>query len=300
MTLADFCFRQIIAKHERRTEEPRMRSSAYLPATQYDQLSNPKGVAKQRAFQTFVEATHDLFNAQDLYFSAFIGDHLHTGVVRNLKMSVDRVRKNALSTQWMTSEARRVVILKGEDVKKALQKACVIIIFDSDKLRCPENASEEHMQIAENVRRYLLQAVQYIWGRQIFTKVDDIDMKLYSPSIPQQDSNSRDCAPYTLRCIDLFLQDSETCCRDVLPLDDASHAWFAQVTSSRAYLKDFVGQICPHPVEGVQNLDSNGDDEDEDGLSYEEEFVPHGRSKYGREVKPVKKRKLTENGAIGC
>lgn len=210
---------------------------------------------------TFVQSTSDIFSRQDLYLTALIDGHQHTVVIRNVPRAIERMRRKAggLPAETIPPRSRR----EAEKAIEILQSECVMIIYDSDHTKGNTKGDKVHQRIFQAVKKYFLMEAQIQYGQNAFSTLSDIDMHLIVPTVPQQIGYGlNNCGPFSLKYLQLYLRNTEHCCKEVIPKHDANDP-FWQPHRRMEFRQDIRTLLCPNwPVLPGQTITS-GVNEDE-------------------------------------
>lgn len=171
----------------------------------------------------FAQSTKDLFRKEDLYFTATIEGRRCSAVLRNISAALLRRRGNLIVPEEDVIQQDPVI---DGDVK--FESGCVLIIFDpshrGEGLKTPPAS---HIAIKKAITKYILLEAQLNFGSNAYRNEGDIDIKIHTVALPSVLGNKvNNDGPVCLKYLQLYLNDTEKCCKEVLAKNDPADAFW--------------------------------------------------------------------------
>lgn len=250
----------------------------------------------------FTRLTYDIFSRQDLYFTAHINGHQHTGVIRNVSKALEKAKKTYTNQLNVYNDTNKRSRRRLEAIAESLDQDCVVIIFDSDYEKEKARSVKDHQAILTALKDYLLVEAQFNYGMAPFGSISDIDMHLITAVVPSQARyrfGLNNCGPFALRYLQLYLEDTERCCREVLPKGDRADLFWRPKDRGK-FRGDIRELLCPKdndekPLEReyiVIGLSDSSDEEDDWDQNCGSSHSQQGSESDEPEERPVKKRRI--------
>lgn len=218
----------------------------------------------------FLQQNYDIFAFQDLYMTLSVDGQQCVAVVRNVAKAIERRRECIeKSTDSVNDGSKRCRTLV-EKLQRAFTEQSVIIFFDA----CSTSTKDEvdkvqkrHTFMASKVKEYLLAEAQINYGRRAFQSITDIDLQVMTAKIPREEAQfgKNNSGPFALRCFQLYLDDTERCCQEVLPFEKRSDP-FWQVESRGSIREGLKALICTE-----YGSDEEDEEEEEDSSSTDDQ-----------------------------